>query len=320
MTRNFHNRRLDVDNIDGVTVVNVLEKKLIDEDVILDIGEQLFSLVDQDGRRAIVLNLENVTFLSSAFQGRIIILNKKLRMHQGKLVLCGISKVIMPVFEITKLDKLFRIEPSLDRALACFDAGFERRVLTAVCPVDDCGGEAASTGVDARPEQLTCSSCCATLTLAKNWQKAPRVHKLALPTYENERIEAELKVPPPPAATKAKGVTAQVLKVIGRLDLFAGQLLEKVWRTLPPPRHVLFDLRGATEISARAAESVLTMCRPEAKTKSQGTILIDQTKPSQANAFGPNDSVHADEAAAWLALADLPGNVQPLAVTMKPAS
>jgi anti-sigma B factor antagonist len=102
-------RRLEVEHIGDVTVVNFVDKKILDEQNIQIIGEQLFSLVDEDGLRKILLNFGNVEYLSSAALGKLITLNKKIQQGGGKLILCNIAPQIHEVFEITKLDKFFKI-------------------------------------------------------------------------------------------------------------------------------------------------------------------------------------------------------------------
>src|ERR1700739_3732220 len=102
-------RRLEVEDIGDVTVVSFTDKKILDEQNIQVIGEQLFGLVDDSGRNKLLLNFSNVEYMSSAALGKLITLNKKVQAAGGKLVLCSIDPQIREVFEITKLDKLFVI-------------------------------------------------------------------------------------------------------------------------------------------------------------------------------------------------------------------
>src|SRR5947209_935850 len=99
-------RRLEVEEIGDVTVVNFLDKKILDEQNIQLIGEQLFGLVDEGKRRKLLLNFSNVEYLSSAALGKLITLNKKLQGAGGRLILCEIARSIYEVFEITKLNKV----------------------------------------------------------------------------------------------------------------------------------------------------------------------------------------------------------------------
>jgi anti-sigma B factor antagonist len=113
-------RRLEVEDIGDVTVVNFTDKKILDEQNIDVIGKDLFSLVDELGRRKLLLNFGNVEYLSSAALGKFITLNKKLQAVGGKLVLCNIDPQIYEVFEITKLNKLFNIKKEEQAALQDF--------------------------------------------------------------------------------------------------------------------------------------------------------------------------------------------------------
>jgi anti-sigma B factor antagonist len=113
-------RRLEVEEIGEVTVVNFTDRKILDEQNIQAIGEQLFSLVDESGRRKVLLNFGNVEYLSSAALAKLITLNKKLQQVGGRLVLCNIDPSIYEVFEITKLNKLFSIQPDEQSGLQAF--------------------------------------------------------------------------------------------------------------------------------------------------------------------------------------------------------
>ncbi|OWK39153.1 Anti-sigma F factor antagonist [Fimbriiglobus ruber] len=98
-----------MDEIGDITVVQFVDKKILDEQNIQMIGDDLFRLVDELGRRKVLLNFSNVEFLSSAALGKLIRLHQRLSAIGGKLVLCGISKSILEIFEITKLDKMLTI-------------------------------------------------------------------------------------------------------------------------------------------------------------------------------------------------------------------
>ena len=113
-------RRLEVEQIGDVTVVNFIDRKILDEQNIQIIGDQLFGLVDQDGLRKLLLNFGNVEYLSSAALGKLITLNKKLQGVGGRLVLCNIDPQIYEVFEITRLDKFFNIQKEEQAALQAF--------------------------------------------------------------------------------------------------------------------------------------------------------------------------------------------------------
>lgn len=120
MSTQSRRRRLEAEDIGDVTVVNFIDKKIVDEQSIQVIGEQLFNLVDEQSRHKLLLNFGNVEYLSSSALGKFIALDKKIKGVGGRLVLCSIAPQIQEVFEITKLDRVFKIEKEEQAALQAF--------------------------------------------------------------------------------------------------------------------------------------------------------------------------------------------------------
>lgn len=113
-------RRLEVNQVGDVTVVHFRDQKIIEDLGIQELGQELFSLVEADGRQKLVLNFSSVDFLSSAALGKLITLDKKLKAHGGTLRLCCIRPEIYEVFAITRLNRLFDIKPEEADAIAAF--------------------------------------------------------------------------------------------------------------------------------------------------------------------------------------------------------
>jgi len=113
-------RRLEVSEVGDVTIVRFVDRKILDEASIQEMGQELFQLVEQDKRDKILLNFSKVDFLSSAALGKLITLDKKVKAHSGKLKLCNIRPEIYEVFAITRLNKLFDIKDDEADALAAF--------------------------------------------------------------------------------------------------------------------------------------------------------------------------------------------------------
>ncbi|GDX90173.1 hypothetical protein LBMAG46_01770 [Planctomycetia bacterium] len=113
-------RRIDIEEIGAVTVVRLLEKKILDEANIEALGQELYALVDKDGRRKVVLDFKAVEYLSSAALGKLVSLEKKMNLAKGKLVLCNIRKDIYEVFKLLQLGKVLTICSDLDEALEKF--------------------------------------------------------------------------------------------------------------------------------------------------------------------------------------------------------
>ena len=113
-------KRIKVSEMGDATIVRFLDRKILDEANIQELGQELFDLVEQDERKRVVLNFSTVEFLSSAALGKLITLNKKARSHGCQLKLSNVRPEIYEVFAITKLNKLFDIKEDETDALAAF--------------------------------------------------------------------------------------------------------------------------------------------------------------------------------------------------------
>jgi anti-sigma B factor antagonist len=99
----------------GVTVATFLNPKIV-----LEVREPLYALVESQGHRRIVLNFENVKFLSSAPIGVLVLLKKKVEAVGGTVRFCCVDPDILDVFRITSIDSLFEIYASEADAIASF--------------------------------------------------------------------------------------------------------------------------------------------------------------------------------------------------------
>jgi anti-sigma B factor antagonist len=110
---------LRLETIDDVTVVSFVDSKIVTDEAIQEVGEQLYSLVEDEGHTRLLLNFSNVQYLSSAALGKLINLKKKVGAVKGVLKLCCIHPDLLEVFKITRLDQVFEIygeeQVALDR-------------------------------------------------------------------------------------------------------------------------------------------------------------------------------------------------------------
>src|SRR5476649_1744933 len=113
-------RLLQLSQVGDVSVVRFVDRKILDEANIQELGQELFQLIEEENRKNLLLDFSNVEFLSSAALGKLITLDKKVKLHGGRLKLSGIRPQIYEVFAITKLNKLFDIKDDEADALAAF--------------------------------------------------------------------------------------------------------------------------------------------------------------------------------------------------------
>ena len=68
------------------------------------------------GHHRIVLDLSDVDFLDSTGLGAIVSSFKRLD-GRGTMIICNAHEMVLDVFRLTRMDRVFAIAPSLERAL-----------------------------------------------------------------------------------------------------------------------------------------------------------------------------------------------------------
>lgn len=108
-----------INQVGNFTVVEFCVVSLMDPQVLDRIGQELYSLVDEQDRRWLILDFERVQFLSSQAIGIVLMLNKKLStLKRSRLVLCGVGPRLMELIKITQLDRILTIKPTQSQALS----------------------------------------------------------------------------------------------------------------------------------------------------------------------------------------------------------
>ena len=105
---------------DDVLVVYFTESRILDEATIQTLGADLEQMANRAEEGKLLLNFENVRFMSSAMLGKLVSLNKKCKTEEIDLKLCSISKDIMEVFKLMRLNKLLDLQSDEDKALSAF--------------------------------------------------------------------------------------------------------------------------------------------------------------------------------------------------------
>lgn len=115
--------KLAVEYAENATIVTLAEERILAEEEIRSLQEAIMSIIDESGRINMILDFQNVRFLSSAVLGLLIRISKRIYESDGQLRLCNIDRKIHEVFRITRLTKIFDIQPDLESALASLSSG-----------------------------------------------------------------------------------------------------------------------------------------------------------------------------------------------------
>jgi len=65
----------------------------------------------------LVVDMSGVTFVDSSGLATLIEALQRIKVYDGSLALCNLSKTVMGVFELANLDSIFEIKASRDAAL-----------------------------------------------------------------------------------------------------------------------------------------------------------------------------------------------------------
>jgi anti-sigma B factor antagonist len=95
-------------------IVKPLEKR-IDFKVATDFKDKMAELIES-GNMFILLNMSDVEFIDSSGLGAIVSSLKRMK-GRGDLFICGLKETIMMMFNLTRMNRVFRIFESEQEAI-----------------------------------------------------------------------------------------------------------------------------------------------------------------------------------------------------------
>jgi anti-anti-sigma factor len=84
-----------------------------------DVRKQVRALIDE-GVKQIVVELRDVTFLSSSGLRALLLLARELRKDGGDLMLCALQPQVAEVFHLTGFDQIFKLHHTREEAVSAF--------------------------------------------------------------------------------------------------------------------------------------------------------------------------------------------------------
>lgn len=113
-------RHIDASRHGDVSVVKILEPRIVDEPTLDELREEIGQVVGDLRGVNLLIDLGAVDFLSSAMLDSLCQFYRRLHAAGGQLKLCGLNHSIAEVFRTTNLDRLFPIHADATEALASF--------------------------------------------------------------------------------------------------------------------------------------------------------------------------------------------------------
>ena len=100
-----------------IIVAVLTDEKILEDMQIQALESSFMPLIEQNSPAKLVVDFSNVRFLTSSVLGLLIRISKKIYESEGMLRLCCIQPKIFEIFKITRLDKIFEIHPTREKAL-----------------------------------------------------------------------------------------------------------------------------------------------------------------------------------------------------------
>jgi len=93
----------------------------LDGEIDLHVSPRIASslaLMIEDQPKHLVVDLSRVSYIDSSGLAVLIEAMQNVAQYDGKFALAGLQDSVRPIFEIARLDQVFRIFPDVDSALA----------------------------------------------------------------------------------------------------------------------------------------------------------------------------------------------------------
>ena len=104
--------------VNDVLVIYILDVRLVDVSRIESLSLELNKSATESANGKVILNLQNVSFMSSTMIGKLILLGKKCKAAKLKLRVCGANPDLSKVFLAMALNQELGIDPDEATSLA----------------------------------------------------------------------------------------------------------------------------------------------------------------------------------------------------------
>lgn len=111
-------KALSYESRGSVLIVKLLIADLVDEHTVSPLRYELSGLLEQELPRRMVIDLSEVSYLSSRAVGVLLAHYQRLERQGGALRVCCAHPRVMPVLEQMRLNMIISVYPTLDEALA----------------------------------------------------------------------------------------------------------------------------------------------------------------------------------------------------------
>ena len=110
--------RITVQNEGDILILEIQESRISEGEVIEALSHELEDAIQDIKYNKVLLDLQKVELMSSGMLSVLVKFYRELAERNGQFLLCGVQPPIRKVFEMTRLDQLFRMEPDVTHGVS----------------------------------------------------------------------------------------------------------------------------------------------------------------------------------------------------------
>lgn len=109
---------MSVRQLGAITIVEFLDRRLIDTARIEALGEQVMDVVNAATAIKLIIDFSKVEYLSSTMLNVLIAIDNAVKRKNGRLMLANLDPELQKVFTLMKLNKVMKICKTVDDAMS----------------------------------------------------------------------------------------------------------------------------------------------------------------------------------------------------------
>ncbi len=115
-------KNLKTQQVEGIFVVEFFTNSILDQTQIESISKELFSIADKAAYSRLLVDLQNIEFMSSALIGVFIRFKMRVSKSGSELKLCSALEYLVELLKVTNLDNVFDIHETRREAINAFQS------------------------------------------------------------------------------------------------------------------------------------------------------------------------------------------------------
>jgi anti-sigma B factor antagonist len=102
---------------DDIQILDFEETRILDQETVDSIGGELQAIAEATDVKKIVIDLNRIELMTSTMIGQFVTFHNRCRDREIELRFCNLSSEIQNLFKITRLDSLFQIAETREKAI-----------------------------------------------------------------------------------------------------------------------------------------------------------------------------------------------------------